>query len=870
MKAVKRLLIFILTAVLLLNTACFSNKNEKGSAKLIINVMESDTFLRNAIKKFNSNHKDYIIKEKVYYNDQYEKYAEDMQTGLASGTGPDIVVTSPGKISMLSKYMDKGLFSELDSLFNNDKSIKQDDYFSNIMNYGIYKSKRYLVPLSYTIDALFTTGSSLEAKGIKGLEKEVSWQDISALSEDYQNSNKNSYLLSALNFSSILKTLAPDVINIEEKGIQLSSAKVKEALKLYRLIYKSAMPAGELSKKASNGDISILLKNGDIVFNNYSIPAPQFLWYAYQSFNSDIQPEIYAVKNSDNKVNASVNLFAAINSKCSNKKAAYKFISQLLSKDCQSELGLYGIPVSQKAYEEKKDICIKGGKDSNGMQAGRAGGLKSENSIKMLLNQVDKIIAELDVCKVEDNKIGFIIDDKISESISNNETDENILRALQEEVDKYFMEGIGPAAHKDIDQAAVTGVKTKLSIYHMDYDQNVKNALRKSRDKYPDTEIDETVFQPDKFEEMNTRLNTELMAGEGPDIIIFDKNTFKSVNKVLNSGIFCDLNELINKDKEFNKSDYFEKIFDAGVYNNKRLFIPLDYSVPYLRSTGLTLEENQILIDNTGLTLESLSKLAKSFAQTGNKSKNLIHCNFGFANMMEISGIEFVDFHNKESYFGSKEFIKLLEEFKDIYSSRAAYDECIKYQSFVDMTKDRKIVFAFDAYNQSPEQLRGLNSNYKSVMGEEMEIIPIESNNGYYVRLCKLIGINSNSQNRDAAYKFIKIMLSRDLQRAFDSYENSNVNLPLPINKMAYSEDMKFYMENKGQGFGSQFPMVALPKRLADKMNIIVEKSKPAQLIDNGVYSIVSEELDNYLRGRASAEQTAKATDEKITIFLYE
>lgn len=870
MKVVKSLWILILTTVLLLNAACFDNENDKESAKLTINVMESDTFLRNAIKKFNSNHKNCTIIEKVYYNDQHQKYAEDLQAGLTSGTGPDIIVAAPEKINMLSKYIEDGLFSELDDFYDNDKNIQKADYFSNVMNYGIYKSKRYFVPLSYTIDALFTTQSSLKEKAVKDLEKESSWNNISAISEEYQKGNKNSYLLSSLSFSSILKNLDSNVIDLENKNAQLTSAKAKEALKLYKSICKSVMPAHELGRKASNGDISALVKSGDIVLSNYPISAPQFLWYTYPSFNSDIQPEVYAVKNSNNKYHAGVNLSAAINSKCSDKKAAYEFISQLLSKECQSKLDLYGIPVYKPAYEEKKDICIKGNKYSNGTQVGRGGGIKSEVSAKMLLNQIDKIIAELDVCKIEDNKINATIDNMVSESISNNETDEKILKSLQSAADKYFTEGIQTDGAKDAAQVTGTDEKVKLRLYYMDYEQSIKNALRESRDKYPGIDIAETVFQPDNLEEMNTKLSAELMAGEGPDIIIFRSSTFKSVNKILNSEIFCDLNELIDRDEEFDKKDYFEKIFDAGVYNSKRLFIPLEYSIPQLRTTVSTLKENNIPIDNSGFTLESLSKLSKSFAKVNSKSKNLIYCNFGFASMMEISGIKFVDFDKKKSNFRTKEFIKLLDEFKDIYSTRAAYDECIKYQSYADMTKERKIVFAYDINNQSPEQLRSFNSSYKSVVGDEMEIVPIETNGVHYARLGKLVGINSNTKNKEAAYKFIKIMLSKDFQKAYDSHGNSNINLSVPVNKKAYSEDMAFYVGNKGQEFGSTVPLVPLPKTLADKMNNIVEKAKTAHLIDNSVYDIVSETLDKYLKGMATAEQTAKAIDEKITIFLNE
>ncbi len=873
MRILKRILALIVISGLLLNTACFNNENENKSSKLVINVMEYDSYVRNAIKTFNSDHTDCKIEEKLYYNDQYEKYSEDIQDGLLSNDGADIIVTSPVRIPILSKYIDKGSFSELDDLYNDDKSINKDDYYSEVMNYGIYKGKRYLIPLSYNIDAFFTTESILEANGIDNLGKDISWEDIYKLSEGYQkNKDAKSYLLPYLSFSSILKGLDTNAIDIENKTSQLASANAKKALKLYKTIYKSVMPASELNEKASNGDMSALLNNGDILFSNAAISGPQMLWHNYSSFTSEVQPVVYAVKNSNNKVHSNIDLFAAISSKCTNKEAAYEFISMLLSKDSQAKMELYGIPVCKTAYAEKKDTCIKGKKDNMGSQGGRGGGLKTDDSLKMLLTQIDKIIAELDVCKLEDFQINNTIDGKVTESISKNETDENILKLLQQEVEKYFKDSLKPLdSKKDNSKAASTSKKTKLSIFYMDYNRGIQNALRKSRDLYPEIEFDETVFEATKFEEMDTKLSTELMAGEGPDIIIFDNSTFSSLYKVANSGIFADLNPFLARDNELKKSDYNDKFFDCGVYDNKRLFIPLEYAIPLLRTTDATLKENNININKEGITLEGLSDLAKSFNQSKHKSKNLLYCNFGFSIMMDASGFEFVDYKNKKTNFSTKEFIKLLKEYKDIYPSIATYDACIKYKSYIDMTNESQIVFGVDyPCNECPKGLWSLNSWYKAVVGHEMQIIPLVNNGTGYARIGDCVAINSNCKNKEDAFKILKIMLSKDLQKDIDSFGNDNIRTSVPINKQAFTEDMEFFMENTDHGFSGEFPPVPLPKKIADKMTMIVEKVQPTQLIDKGIKKIINESVENYIKGNASAEQTAKAIDEKATLFLNE
>ncbi len=872
MKTLKTILALIILIGLLANTACSFNGNSessKGLPKLRINVMENDTYLRNAIKKFNATQKNCIIEEKLYYNDQYKKYSEDTQEGLLSKDGADIIVTSPIRIPMLSKYIDNGSFSELDDLYNDDKSINKEDYYGNIMNYGIYKGKRYLIPLSYTIDALFTTESITKKEGINDLSDEVGWERFSQVCSDYANKNKETsrYILSNLDFSSIIRGLGTNIIDIENKIVKLDLVTVKTAITQYKTINKSVIPDKEFYEKIQGGDISAILRNGDAVFLNSAITSPQNLWCNYSSFNSEVNPEVYTICTSENKIPARVSLFAAVNSKCTNKKEAYEFISMLLSKDCQAGDFLSGIPVSKSAYEQLKDECIKG---NNGERSGRGGGCKSNDSIKVLLSKVDGYLARLKECKIEDYEVYNLIDNKNRECISKNETDDSIAKSLQEVVENYFKKSL-VADSKNQNEAVSqdNSIKAKLSIVYMNYNGQVKNAIRKSKELYPGIEFIENAFRDDQYKEMNTKISTELMAGEGPDIIIFSANTFNSLHKVTNSGIFTDLNELISKDKDFNKNDYYENIFDCGIYDSKRFYIPLEYVIPYFRTTDSTLKENNITIDQSGLSLDSLHKLSQNYV-TNNKNKSLIYCNFGFSSMMRISGQKFVDNEKRKSYFNTKEFINLLKKYKDINTAIAPYDTCTKYNSYIDMTKDKKLVMAFDQGNQSPEQLWAFNSMYNGVIGDDMNIIPLIDNGICYAKVGNCIGINSHCKNKEAAFNVLKIILSKDLQKATDSYGNRNGALLLPINKQAFNEDINYYLSNTTSGFGSEYPAKKLPKELAEKLNLLIGKTQLEQRMDTEVQNIVHEALDNYINGKTSAEQTAKAIDDKVMLYLNE
>ncbi len=408
----------------------------------------------------------------------------------------------------------------------------------------------------------------------------------------------------------------------------------------------------------------------------------------------------------------------------------------------------------------------------------------------------------------------------------------------------------------------------KLSIWYLDSDKRTKYNIQKFRDIYPDIEISETVYNLEIFQDMLTKLSTELMVGEGPDIILFHKLYFGSLNRALESGVFTDLNALIKKDKEFNENEYYQKIFDVGNYNGKRLYIPLNYTIPYFTTTEATLKKYNINIEKSGITLEGLSELAKSFTQSNEKSKNLIACNFHFTDMMYISKLEFIDKKNKKSNFNTKEFIKLLEQYKNIYPSIATYEDQSKYQYYADMTAADKLVFGYDTIISPPMKLRYFNSTYISAVGDKMEIIPIVNKGVYSAEPMEFVGINENCNNKEAAFEIIKFMLSKDRQKEKDSNSVGNLNTYMPVNKLAFKEDMQAALENSDTGF--TFPIVQLPESIADKMNMMIENSQPVQLIDTNIIRIVNKELGNYINGKASAEQTAKAIDEKVTILLNE
>lgn len=89
-----------------------------------------------------------------------------------------------------------------------------------------------------------------------------------------------------------------------------------------------------------------------------------------------------------------------------------------------------------------------------------------------------------------------------------------------------------------------------LTIYLMQWDKKYEDALG----VYDGINIESKYFN--NIDEYLNKITTEILSGEGPDILKISNNEFNSVPKILSSGALSDLNQLIKEDKEFNLSNY--------------------------------------------------------------------------------------------------------------------------------------------------------------------------------------------------------------------------------------------------------------------------------------------------------------------------
>jgi multiple sugar transport system substrate-binding protein len=434
---------------------------------------------------------------------------------------------------------------------------------------------------------------------------------------------------------------------------------------------------------------------------------------------------------------------------------------------------------------------------------------------------------------------------------------------------------------QQVKKTAVKDEKPVLKIYLKAADPIISYAITKyNLDHIGVSKIEDTVIPND--EEFQKKMSIELMAGEGPDIIRVDTNLFKSIHKVATTGIFCDLNDVISKSKDFNIADYNEKVLNSAVFDGKRYLIPLGYDVPVFFTTKERLKMSGIELNESNWTWNSLADTVKTFIEKNKNQKKYFFFELSFLELMQSSGLSFVDYSKKTSKFSSKEFIELLNIYKDIYPSIEPENQKANPSaggSFTDVYNDLHIP-EIDSYDPGvlnnkdtimfsglgmgePEWLRATNAGVWNTLNEEMTVYPyptFDGTNSSYIKTPDLIGVNSKCKYKNEALDFIKLLLSRDLE-----FGNFGVN-----HSTLTQINIKAYKEMQKRELDEHFSSHPLPKSLAEKMDKIIGGIGDIVLQDESINKIIGDEVPKFLNGKETGDQAAKAIDEKVNLYLNE
>lgn len=331
-------------------SACTSSKDKNNEVvqeqtnKLVLygNPMANHA-LKAAVKIFQSKFPEVDVEYKEFgeYGDPDAQinYRETLKYDLSAGSGPDLIFGFNYEFDGIYSMANSGTFADINTYIENDETFNSDLYNEAVMNSGLYKGKRYCIPISYDVLSLVSTQEALDYAGFQ-MDRDTDLSSFSSQMSEFISKNTNSsdellFSTHELQISAFLPWSGVEAIDYENKKILTDSEEFKSLMELYATYYKMDQ-RGEDYLCANTGDGARLVRNNKALFY-YNASSVDHVLETYSALLDDHTPVMFNFPSSNNKTVAEPEYIAAIRKESPNQANAYELIKILLSEEYQTK-----------------------------------------------------------------------------------------------------------------------------------------------------------------------------------------------------------------------------------------------------------------------------------------------------------------------------------------------------------------------------------------------------------------------------------------------------------------------------------------------------------------------------------------------------
>lgn len=409
-----------------------------------------------------------------------------------------------------------------------------------------------------------------------------------------------------------------------------------------------------------------------------------------------------------------------------------------------------------------------------------------------------------------------------------------------------------------------------MSSMYMDYDMRKRVVdFNKTNDTYR-IQINEynKYATADDYLAGYTRLNTDIVSGNVPDILILDSQM--PVDSYIAKGLIADLNPLIDNDPEINRDDYLANIFEAFSQNGKM------YQLVPAFEVSTVIGKTSIVGDRSGWNMQEFREVMAAQPE-GTRSFYETTKDGMLYTALVMTKDEFIDADTGACHFDSPGFVELLEFVNEFPSEidYSAWDSGNYWMEAESVYRENRAILL----NLYLYTYHDFNRVEKGQFGEDINIIgfPTESRNGNAIIPSAQIAISAKSGCQEGAWEFIRYYLT-------DEYQD-NIGYMFPIKKSAlakmekeamdrpYWEDEEGNKEYYDDTYWINEVEVAIDPMTQEEASELTEFLSSITLVgsyDQSMMDIVTEEAQAFFEGQKSAQEVADIIQSRMKIYVSE
>lgn len=430
----------------------------------------------------------------------------------------------------------------------------------------------------------------------------------------------------------------------------------------------------------------------------------------------------------------------------------------------------------------------------------------------------------------------------------------------------------------------------RLKVYSLEENSLVRQAITLYQTANPDVFVEyEIGIGEDSSmtrEDALKTLNTKIMAGEGPDVLILDD---MPVDSYMGKGLLLDLSSVM--EGLSGEEELFGNIVDAFRTDDKIYTIPCEIQLPILFGREDYLSQMQ---DLKGIA-DGLESLRKAYP---NQSLLKVCTEKGIMRLFAISCAP--SWRTQEGGIDPEAVAEFLTQTKRIYEAQVeglSEDVIEKYNNLNEYyLQDLGVTLDDSSYLRIyPDEMGYFAGESQLVYGamtypyeygsilsvgkvegfEDCKLIPMNGQSSNVFLAETLAGINAASKSVDKAQDFLKVLLGKENQ--------SSTFMGYAVNKAAFEDSfvIKDHVPEEGEpyGYASMGNGDGLYVELAiywpdqeqiDNLEKWMERVDTPYIEDKTLENAIYEEGTSYFQGEESLEEAVNEIEKKMSLYLAE
>ena len=399
------------------------------------------------------------------------------------------------------------------------------------------------------------------------------------------------------------------------------------------------------------------------------------------------------------------------------------------------------------------------------------------------------------------------------------------------------------------------GKANTLTVYVVDTEPLYVRAVDRFASDNPDINLEIEKFS--NYEEMNDRLNTELMSGKGPDVLLLNSNQSDSDPlKLSQSGTFLALDGYM---RELDEADYFSPMMNAGKLDGTQYFLPLSWNV--LQAYCGEDVAGEVNLDQLFDAFRQESERLKSDESMAVSSIQISRADLTNY-FLETAGVILTD--GKMVTVDKEQFAEVSTFTKMFYENLPQIRVITNRYSNDLAGVMAHVSFLLEDYSM-PNTIRYYQSVYPNFVGKNATVsfFP-QFDGGMTAQIVHYGAINASTEMQDEAWALLRYVFQQECSMSFGKYDAAVYYAPVTVTGY---EDCLEGLCSEGVSGTAIKPMNQENREL---LTAVTERITDAVIPNRVLGSIVEESMMPYYQGSADFDSCYENMIQKVNLYLSE